>query len=138
MKFERVKGSITAMITPFQKDGSVNFDALTAQIERQIAAGTAPRRRCESGSPAARTVPSSGQDAKAGRNAVLVRQPYVQRLLVAVVQLGIGAVLLHNKHVHPQLQQTVQLLIAQFLKALGEQLQHDARLLPQNHFLLAE
>ena len=40
MKFEHLQGSIVAMVTPFQADGSVNFDALTALLERQIAAGT--------------------------------------------------------------------------------------------------
>ncbi|MDY3282046.1 4-hydroxy-tetrahydrodipicolinate synthase [Dysosmobacter sp.] len=40
MKFENIKGSIVAMITPFREDGSVNFDALTELLERQIAEGT--------------------------------------------------------------------------------------------------
>ena len=40
MKFEHLQGSIVAMVTPFRADGSVNFDALTALLERQIAAGT--------------------------------------------------------------------------------------------------
>lgn len=40
MKFENVRGSIVAMITPFHEDGSVNFEALTHLIERQIAGGT--------------------------------------------------------------------------------------------------
>lgn len=40
MKFENIKGSIVAMITPFHRDGSVNFDALTRLLERQIAGGT--------------------------------------------------------------------------------------------------
>ena len=40
MKFEHLQGSIVAMITPFREDGSVNFDALTNLLERQIAAGT--------------------------------------------------------------------------------------------------
>lgn len=40
MKFENLKGSIVAMITPFHEDGSVNFDVLTNLLERQIAAGT--------------------------------------------------------------------------------------------------
>jgi len=40
MKFEHVRGSIVAMVTPFHEDGSVNFDVLTQLIERQIAAGT--------------------------------------------------------------------------------------------------
>lgn len=40
MKFEHVQGSIVAMVTPFQEDGSVNFEVLTELIERQIAAGT--------------------------------------------------------------------------------------------------
>ena len=40
MRFENVKGSIVAMITPFHDDGSVNFDALTFLLERQIAEGT--------------------------------------------------------------------------------------------------
>jgi 4-hydroxy-tetrahydrodipicolinate synthase len=40
MKFENIKGSIVAMITPFHEDGSVNFDVLTELLERQIAAGT--------------------------------------------------------------------------------------------------
>jgi len=39
MKFENIKGSIVAMITPFRQDGSVNFDVLTQLLERQIAAG---------------------------------------------------------------------------------------------------
>ena len=39
MKFENVRGSIVAMITPFHEDGSVNFEALTNLIERQIAGG---------------------------------------------------------------------------------------------------
>ena len=29
MKFENIKGSIVAMITPFHEDGSVNFEVLT-------------------------------------------------------------------------------------------------------------
>ena len=41
MKFENIKGSIVAMITPFRQDGSVNFDVLTELLERQIAGGTA-------------------------------------------------------------------------------------------------
>ncbi len=40
MKFENIKGSIVAMITPFHEDGSVNFAVLTELLERQIAAGT--------------------------------------------------------------------------------------------------
>ena len=40
MKFNNPTGSIVAMITPFHQDGSVNFDALTQLLERQIAAGT--------------------------------------------------------------------------------------------------
>lgn len=40
MKFENIKGSIVAMITPFHQDGSVNFDVLTRLLERQIAEGT--------------------------------------------------------------------------------------------------
>ena len=40
MKFENVRGSIVAMITPFRDDGSVNFDALTVLLERQISEGT--------------------------------------------------------------------------------------------------
>ena len=40
MKFNNPTGSIVAMITPFHPDGSVNFDALTSLLERQIAAGT--------------------------------------------------------------------------------------------------
>ena len=40
MKFENITGSIVAMITPYHGDGSVNFDALTQLLERQIAAGT--------------------------------------------------------------------------------------------------
>ncbi|MBQ9492187.1 MAG: 4-hydroxy-tetrahydrodipicolinate synthase [Oscillibacter sp.] len=40
MRFENVRGSIVAMITPFHEDGSVNFDALTALLERQIQEGT--------------------------------------------------------------------------------------------------
>ena len=40
MKFDHLKGSIVAMVTPFHQDGSVNFDALTQLLERQITAGT--------------------------------------------------------------------------------------------------
>ena len=40
MKFEHLKGSIVAMITPFHEDGSVNFEVLTQLLERQIAEGT--------------------------------------------------------------------------------------------------
>ena len=40
MKFEHLQGSVVAMITPFQEDGSVNFEVLTNLLERQIAAGT--------------------------------------------------------------------------------------------------
>ena len=40
MKFERLKGSIVAMVTPFREDGSVNFDALTRLLEWHIAEGT--------------------------------------------------------------------------------------------------
>ena len=40
MKFENVKGSIVALVTPFCEDGSVNFDALTNLIEWHIAEGT--------------------------------------------------------------------------------------------------
>jgi 4-hydroxy-tetrahydrodipicolinate synthase len=41
MKFDHVKGSIVAMVTPFNEDGSVNYDVLDRLIERQIAGGTA-------------------------------------------------------------------------------------------------
>ena len=41
MKFDHLKGSIVAMVTPFHEDGSVNFDVLTELLERQIAAVTA-------------------------------------------------------------------------------------------------
>ena len=40
MKFENIRGSIVAMITPFKENGSVNFEALTNLLERQIAGGT--------------------------------------------------------------------------------------------------
>ena len=40
MKFENIRGSIVAMLTPFNQDGSVNFEALTNLLERQIAGGT--------------------------------------------------------------------------------------------------
>jgi len=40
MKFENIKGSIVAMVTPFHQDGSVNFEVLTQLLERQIAGGT--------------------------------------------------------------------------------------------------
>ena len=40
MKFNNVKGSIVAMVTPFHEDGSVNFEVLTELLERQIAEGT--------------------------------------------------------------------------------------------------
>ena len=40
MRFENIRGSIVAMITPFHEDGSVNFEVLEALLERQIAAGT--------------------------------------------------------------------------------------------------
>ena len=40
MKFENIKGSVVAMVTPFHEDGSVNFEVLTGLLERQIAAGT--------------------------------------------------------------------------------------------------
>ena len=40
MKFENIRGSIVAMVTPFREDGSVNFQVLTELLERQIAAGT--------------------------------------------------------------------------------------------------
>ena len=40
MKFEHLKGSIVAMITPFHEDGSVNFEVLTQLLERQITEGT--------------------------------------------------------------------------------------------------
>ena len=40
MRFHQLKGSIVAMITPFKEDGSVNYDALTALLERQISGGT--------------------------------------------------------------------------------------------------
>lgn len=40
MKFEHIQGSIVAMITPFHEDGSVNFEALTQLLERQIAGHT--------------------------------------------------------------------------------------------------
>ena len=40
MKFQGLKGSITAMVTPFKEDGSVHLDALEELLERQIAAGT--------------------------------------------------------------------------------------------------
>ena len=41
MQFQNIRGSIVAMVTPFNEDGSVNFEALTVLIERQIAGGTA-------------------------------------------------------------------------------------------------
>ena len=40
MRFENIRGSIVAMITPFHEDGSVNFEVLEELLERQIAAGT--------------------------------------------------------------------------------------------------
>lgn len=40
MKFQHIRGSIVAMVTPFHEDGSVNFDVLTKLLERQIAEGT--------------------------------------------------------------------------------------------------
>ena len=40
MKFENIKGSIVAMVTPFHEDGSVNFEALTNLLEWHIAEGT--------------------------------------------------------------------------------------------------
>lgn len=40
MKFENIRGSIVAMITPYHEDGSVNFEVLTRLLERQIREGT--------------------------------------------------------------------------------------------------
>lgn len=40
MKFNNVRGSIVAMVTPFHTDGTVNFEVLTELLERQIAEGT--------------------------------------------------------------------------------------------------
>ena len=40
MKFENIKGSIVALVTPFCEDGSVNFEALTNLLEWHIAEGT--------------------------------------------------------------------------------------------------
>ena len=40
MRFENIRGSIVAMMTPFHEDGSVNFEVLEQLLERQIAAGT--------------------------------------------------------------------------------------------------
>ena len=40
MKFENIKGSIVALVTPFCEDGSINFQALTDLIEWHIAEGT--------------------------------------------------------------------------------------------------
>ena len=40
MKFDYLKGSIVAMVTPFHEDGSVNFEALTNLLEWHIAEGT--------------------------------------------------------------------------------------------------
>ena len=40
MKFENIKGSIVALVTPFREDGSVNFEVLTDLIEWHIAEGT--------------------------------------------------------------------------------------------------
>ena len=40
MKFQNITGSIVAMVTPFQEDGSVNFEALTNLLEWHIAEGT--------------------------------------------------------------------------------------------------
>lgn len=40
MKFQHIRGSIVAMVTPFHEDGSVNFDVLTNLLERQITEGT--------------------------------------------------------------------------------------------------
>ena len=42
---------------------------------------------------------------------------HVEGLLVFAVQLGVGAVLLHHKDVHPQPQDFIQLFQRQFLKA---------------------
>ncbi len=39
MKFRNLRGAITAMVTPFHDDGSVNLDALDGLIERQISEG---------------------------------------------------------------------------------------------------
>lgn len=40
MKFQNQVGSIVAMITPYHENGSVNFEAMTALLERQIREGT--------------------------------------------------------------------------------------------------
>lgn len=40
MKFENIKGSIVAMVTPYHEDGSINFEVLTELLERQIREGT--------------------------------------------------------------------------------------------------
>ena len=40
MKFENIKGSIVALVTPFCENGSVNFDALAKLAEWHIAEGT--------------------------------------------------------------------------------------------------
>ena len=40
MKFDYLKGSIVAMVTPFHEDGSVNFEALTNLLEWHIEQGT--------------------------------------------------------------------------------------------------
>ena len=40
MKFENIKGSIVALVTPFARDGSVDFDALTRLVEWHIEEGT--------------------------------------------------------------------------------------------------
>lgn len=40
MKFENIKGSIVALVTPFREDGSVNFEALTRLVEWHITEGT--------------------------------------------------------------------------------------------------
>ena len=40
MKFENIKGSIVALVTPFCEDGSVNFEALTNLLEWHVAEST--------------------------------------------------------------------------------------------------
>lgn len=40
MKFDHLKGSIVAMVTPIPRGWKRDFDVLTELLERQIAAGT--------------------------------------------------------------------------------------------------
>ena len=65
-----------------------------------------------------RALHASVQHAHIGLDPLLVFKPYVQRIPVTVIKLGIGAALLHHEDIDTQLQDGLELVQGQLFKAL--------------------